>query len=103
MLSGGVASPTDRVDSTQFSIEEIRAAVAEAEAANRYVAGHAYTARAVNRGLEEISRVAPAGRNQDRVRALTLRAIQQSRRERDRQQFQLRRSAKWRKAASVDH
>ncbi|MBI3976930.1 MAG: amidohydrolase family protein [Chloroflexi bacterium] len=52
MLSGGVASPTDRVDSTQFSCEEISAAVEEAEAANRYVAGHAYTARAVNRGLE---------------------------------------------------
>ena len=51
MLSGGVASPTDRVDSTQFSTEEIRAAVEEAEAANRYVAGHAYTARAINRGL----------------------------------------------------
>lgn len=51
MLSGGVASPTDRVDSTQFSTEEIRAAVEEAEAANRYVLGHAYTARAVNRGL----------------------------------------------------
>jgi imidazolonepropionase-like amidohydrolase len=52
MLSGGVASPTDRVDSTQFSREEIRAAVEEAEAANIYVLGHAYTARAVNRGLE---------------------------------------------------
>ena len=52
MLSGGVASPTDRVDSTQFSEEEIRAAVEEAEAANRYVTGHAYTARAINRGLK---------------------------------------------------
>jgi imidazolonepropionase-like amidohydrolase len=52
MLSGGVASPTDRVDSVQFSLEEIRAAVEEAEAANVYVTGHAYTARAVNRGLE---------------------------------------------------
>jgi imidazolonepropionase-like amidohydrolase len=51
MLSGGVASPTDRVDSTQFSAEEIRAIVEEAEGANRYVTGHAYTARAVNRGL----------------------------------------------------
>ncbi|MFI6920467.1 amidohydrolase family protein [Nonomuraea spiralis] len=51
MLSGGVASPTDRVDSTQLSLEEIRAVVEEAEAANRYVAGHAYTARAVNRAL----------------------------------------------------
>ncbi len=52
MLSGGVASPTDRVDSTQFSTEEIRAAVEEATAAGLYVAGHAYTAEAVNRGLE---------------------------------------------------
>jgi len=52
MLSGGVASPTDRVDSTQFAEDEIRAAVEEAEAANIYVAGHAYTTRAVKRGLE---------------------------------------------------
>jgi imidazolonepropionase-like amidohydrolase len=52
MLSGGVASPTDRVDAVQFSREEIRAAVEEAEAANLYVAGHAYTSRAINRGLE---------------------------------------------------
>lgn len=51
MLSGGVASPTDRIDSTQFSREEIRAAVEEAEAANLYVVGHAYTSRAINRGL----------------------------------------------------
>jgi imidazolonepropionase-like amidohydrolase len=52
MLSGGVASPTDRVDSVQFSREEIRAAVEEAEAAGLYVAGHAYTSQAINRGLE---------------------------------------------------
>src|SRR5205823_13542981 len=51
MLSGGVASPTDRVDSTQFSPDEIRAAVEEAEAANIYVAGHAYTVRAIERAL----------------------------------------------------
>ncbi|MFE1099470.1 amidohydrolase family protein [Nocardiopsis alba] len=51
MLSGGVASPTDRIDSTQSSEDELRAVVEEAEAANRYVTGHAYTARAVNRGL----------------------------------------------------
>ena len=52
MLSGGVASPTDRVDSLQFSVDEIEAVVEEATNANRYVTGHAYTARAVNRGLE---------------------------------------------------
>jgi imidazolonepropionase-like amidohydrolase len=51
MLSGGCASPTDRIDSVQFSDEEVSAIVAEAEAANIYCAGHAYTARAVNRAL----------------------------------------------------
>jgi imidazolonepropionase-like amidohydrolase len=51
MVSGGVASPTDRIDSTQFSIDEIRAAVQEAEAANIPVMAHAYTARAINRAL----------------------------------------------------
>jgi imidazolonepropionase-like amidohydrolase len=52
MASGGVASPTDRVDSVQYSMEELRAIVDEASACNRYVAAHAYTARAVNRALE---------------------------------------------------
>jgi imidazolonepropionase-like amidohydrolase len=33
-------------------MDELRAIVEEAEAANRYVAAHAYTARAVNRALE---------------------------------------------------
>jgi imidazolonepropionase-like amidohydrolase len=51
-LSGAVDSPSDRVDSTQFSLEELRAIVEEAAAANIYVAGHAYTSRAINRGLE---------------------------------------------------
>lgn len=52
MVSGGVASPTDRIDSTQFSIEEIKAAIEEAEAANIPVMAHAYTPRAINRALE---------------------------------------------------
>ncbi|MBW8739242.1 MAG: amidohydrolase family protein [Streptomyces turgidiscabies] len=51
VISGGVTSPTDRIDSTQFSIEEITAIVEEATAANRYVAAHAYTPRAIERGL----------------------------------------------------
>ena len=52
MSSGGVSSTTDRLDSTQFSMEELRASVEEAEAANIYVMAHAYTARAINRALE---------------------------------------------------
>ncbi|MCB0061362.1 MAG: amidohydrolase family protein [Caldilineaceae bacterium] len=52
MLSGGVASPTDRLLNDQFSLDEIRAAVEEAEMAGLYVTGHTYSARAVNRAIE---------------------------------------------------
>jgi len=51
MASGGVASPTDRITSTQFSQDEILAIVGEAEAAQIPVIAHAYTARAVNRAI----------------------------------------------------
>jgi imidazolonepropionase-like amidohydrolase len=44
--------PAIGVDSTQFSLEELRAIVEEATAANIYVTGHAYTSRAIDRGLE---------------------------------------------------
>lgn len=52
MAAGGVSSPTDRISSTQFSEEEIVAAVQEAEAAETYVGAHVYTARAANRALK---------------------------------------------------
>ncbi len=52
MLGGGVASPTDRLTNDQYSLEEIRAAVEEAEMADLYVMAHTYTARAVNRAIE---------------------------------------------------
>ncbi len=51
MLGGGIASPTDRLTNDQFSSEEIRAAVEEAQMADLYVMAHAYTARAVNRAI----------------------------------------------------
>jgi imidazolonepropionase-like amidohydrolase len=51
MAGGGVASPTDRIDSTQFSVAELEAAVDEARAANRYVAAHAYTPESISRSL----------------------------------------------------
>jgi hypothetical protein len=49
---GGVASPTDPIDGTQFSVEELRAAVEEAEAANLYAMAHAYSPRAVTRAVQ---------------------------------------------------
>ncbi len=42
MASGGVASPTDPIDGVQFTPDELRAAVEEAEARHTYVMAHAY-------------------------------------------------------------
>ncbi|HZC15130.1 MAG TPA: amidohydrolase family protein [Caulobacteraceae bacterium] len=52
MGSGGVASPTDPLDRCQYSEEEIRAAVEEAERMGKYVAAHCHPAEAVRRCVE---------------------------------------------------
>ena len=49
MMSGGVASPYDPLDSLQFSAGEVAAAVEEAHAFGRYVCAHAYSAEAIVR------------------------------------------------------
>jgi imidazolonepropionase-like amidohydrolase len=49
MMSGGVASPYDPLDSLQFSVGEVEAAVEEAHAFGRYVCAHAYTPQAITR------------------------------------------------------
>ena len=49
MMSGGVASPYDPLDSLQFSEGEVKAAVEEARAFGRYVCAHAYTPEAIAR------------------------------------------------------
>ena len=49
MMSGGVASPYDPLDSLQFSLPEVAAAVEEAEVFGRYVCAHAYTPEAITR------------------------------------------------------
>jgi imidazolonepropionase-like amidohydrolase len=51
MVSGGVASPNDPLDSLQFTEDEIRAAVGEAQAWKRYVCAHAYGADAIARAV----------------------------------------------------
>lgn len=52
MAGGGVSSPNDPLEGTQFSREELRAAVEEAEAAGRYALAHAYSPRAVTRAAQ---------------------------------------------------
>jgi imidazolonepropionase-like amidohydrolase len=52
MISGGVASPHDPLESLQFTDEEIKASVQAAECWGKYVAAHAYTAPAIRRGVQ---------------------------------------------------
>ena len=52
MMSGGVASPYDPLDSLQFSVAEVTAAVGEAKAFGRYVCAHAYTPEAMTRAAQ---------------------------------------------------
>src|SRR5882724_7845356 len=51
MMSGGVASPYDPLDSLQFSEGEIAAATDEAKNFGRYVLAHAYTPEAITRAV----------------------------------------------------
>ena len=52
MVSGGVSSPHDPLECDQYSPEEIRAIVAEAERRGTYVMAHAYGASAIHMALE---------------------------------------------------
>jgi imidazolonepropionase-like amidohydrolase len=51
MASGGAMSPSDELDTTQFSVGEMRAAVEEARAAGKYVLAHAYSDAAVRNAI----------------------------------------------------
>src|SRR5437867_6237967 len=52
MASGGAMSPSDELDTTQFTIAEMRAAVEEARAVGKYVLSHAYSDTAVRNAIE---------------------------------------------------
>ena len=51
MAGGGVASPSDPLDGTQYSIEEMTAIVEEARAARTYVMAHAYSPESISRAI----------------------------------------------------
>ncbi|HEX7389113.1 MAG TPA: amidohydrolase family protein [Acidiphilium sp.] len=51
MVSGGVASQSDPLDSLQYRIDEIEAAVGEAERWGTYVCAHAYSPKAIERAV----------------------------------------------------
>lgn len=52
MASGGVASPSDPIWNLQYSKEEMRAIVEEAESWRTYAMAHAYTPEAITRAVE---------------------------------------------------
>ncbi|KAL4969178.1 uncharacterized protein BDV14DRAFT_196490 [Aspergillus stella-maris] len=58
MGSGGVSTPTDRIEQLQFTVDEIKAIVECAENAGTYVTAHAYTPKAmlhaINNGVKGI-------------------------------------------------
>lgn len=74
MAGGGVSSPTDPLEGTQFSLEELRAAVEEADAANLYVMAHAYSPRAISRALQAGVRSIEHGNLLDAATARLMRA-----------------------------
>jgi imidazolonepropionase-like amidohydrolase len=52
MASGGAMSPADELSATQYALEELKAAVEEAEGARTYVMAHAYNDASVRNCLE---------------------------------------------------
>ena len=52
MASGGAMSPSEELDTTQFTVAEMRAAVEEAQAVGKYVLAHAYSDAAVRKAIE---------------------------------------------------
>lgn len=51
-VSGGVVSLSDRLEDTQFTVDELRAAVEEADARETYVTAHAHNVRGIRNGLD---------------------------------------------------
>ena len=51
MASGGAMSPSDELDTTQYTVPEMRAAVEEAQAVGKYVLSHAYSDSAVRNAI----------------------------------------------------
>jgi imidazolonepropionase-like amidohydrolase len=67
MASGGVASPSDPVWNVQYSAEEMRAIVEEAEGWRTYAMAHAYTPAAIERAVRAGVRTIEHGNLLDRA------------------------------------
>lgn len=65
MAGGGTSSAYDPVDVTQYTLDEMRAAVEAAEDWGTYVTVHAYTPRAIRRAIEAGAKVVEHGQMLD--------------------------------------
>jgi imidazolonepropionase-like amidohydrolase len=74
MASGGVASPSDPIWNLQYSAEEMRAIVEEAEGWRTYAMAHAYTPEAIRRAVDAGVRTIEHGNLIDRASAAKMRA-----------------------------
>ena len=74
MAGGGVMSPTDPVDGTQYSLEEMRAICEEAAAANTYVMAHAYSPASITRAVQSGVRTIEHGNLLDEASAKAMKA-----------------------------
>ena len=72
MVSGGVASQADPLDSLQYRMDEIQAAVEEATNWGKYVAAHAYSSQAVMRAVTAGVRTIEHGNLIDEPTAATM-------------------------------
>ena len=74
MASGGAMSPADELETTQYTGEEIRAAVEEARAVGKYVCAHAYSGAAVQNAVAGGVRSVEHGNLMDEAAARALKA-----------------------------
>jgi imidazolonepropionase-like amidohydrolase len=72
MVSGGVASQADPLESLQYRMDEIAAAVEEATNWGKYVAAHAYSAQAIMRAVSAGVRTIEHGNLIDEPTAATM-------------------------------
>lgn len=61
MVNGGCVSPTDELNSVQFTVPELHAAVEEAAAQGKYVMAHTYTAASMTNCLDAGARTLEHG------------------------------------------
>jgi imidazolonepropionase-like amidohydrolase len=74
MASGGAMSPGDELDTTQYTVEEMRAAVEEARAVGKYVLAHAYSGSAIRNAIQAGVRCIEHGNLLDEAGAQAIRA-----------------------------